>query len=1446
MPIVAGTFTPVLSPVGPVAGGGGTAVTPTPAASVLPVAIIKQLQSELAAVGLSVTGSEVGATPVFSAATSAQLRTFQTRYSLPVTGNLDSATGGILTLAALVASEGDRSKVQAGLQSSLNKVADSPEYNYWLARYAVVTHDYATAYTAAQAAADFPLVKSVIGPIISPPSPRPPDAPYPENFYSYKYNPFSQDMLDQLKAQLEAMTPAVPAGVAWVEAIRQWQLGNQAFEVQEYAAAAAAYDSCQQSALDYFAAAYGIAPVGGTVNEKLTSLLIIISNPSTTSPANWSSVWNAFQWRRNLLSLTELQQNDWNRMANFPTQGGVFYDQFLNGMVSGSAKRRNDVLDVSVLTIACVLVPLARSEANRMRRFFDGALSDLTWVMNPYASRILLQNIVTTSAVATLDPAVRPNTPPVQPSQTIVVDPPVWPLPAQLTCEFIELPFGKLQFAETLLDKADAEYKAQTAADPASFPQAAQYQNLQAAQTYLAVPQVFANDGQYTARAQQAGDAIAPAIQAALAQGISSQAFRTVGMNITVPTITAATAALPGLDRRVGPHAPILKFQVPSGQQVLRETNPHVYSILLTAQAKLKQIAAKLNYLGYSDDYVPPWRFSFLLDQARYFTDHAKNAQRDYLNFLNNAQNEEYKEMSASQNVELENSNVQIETARVEQAALQVQAAQQSAALAQLTAQDAVRRALAYASFDKQADDLAGTGLITAGPGALPGLVGGTAGTLISNVLGIAADVGDFFSGGAVSKELDRRIASLQRQYELYSLKLSAQEAQQAATVAQAQLAVAQAGLEVESLTRQAALLRHEYALQNLDYLRNQTLNTEQWYRLANAIRGVSDTYLHYAIQLAFLAQRAYEFESDRRMNVIRFDYDLSTVGSMLAADFLARDLDRIEQDLLVSQQTRQQQVRYVVSLARDYPDALQALARTGQVTFSVRLEQFERHFPGLFNLRISSVDLLPVALMDPTRVTMQLTQTGTGMVRLKAQPDTGPGILSTSPLNTNDISAPGDDWLSNLRTDWPVKVHVSGSETDVYSGLTQQNAATLSMINANERGAFEDLPGASSWRIDMSGSENRIVPGTLADVVITFTLSGFFDSSLRDAIAQAPPRMLASTRFISARRTLPDALYSLVQQGSLGWDVSEDMLVLNGTPGALRNVAVVLPLVQDGLELGRCYCRYPIQIQVAAAAVSIQTILPQFTVSQTGLTINCSFTGPAAVQAAWDFGDNSTVAQGATVIHAYGRPGRYTLLARFSQNGSLVEYRTAIVVSANNAVTPPLIAAPTMSAGALSTTDGTVPVTISLPAGMTDVSLDCSAAATRGYADNGQVVLNLKPGTYLLDFLAMRKFSARFYSKQRYFPAAAVSLYRGRVSTNRTFDPVTNANTTTSPNVLTTQIFGDGTVSISPVDRWTLELPLAENLWFTTVSASDIASFDGSELDDAVISLEYPVLQEG
>ena len=1436
---------------------------------------IKSLHSELAALGLPVSGPEAGTR--FGPDTQTRVRAFQRQYHLPETGDLDPTSGGIMSLAALVATERDLKRLKTALRAAQASVPNSPQYNSWLGRSALIAGDYDLAARFTTGLKDLSgtgvNLSDITGNNTGDTStgsgpPRQPEVPFPENFYTYRYAVMAQDDIDSLTKSASALPagialrpangpndppydpvindppPTPPAGAprpqrladsarAWLDAIEAWQFGNAEFARQRYASAIDAYNRCQQAALSYFSIYpdYGFRIGATTLAARIDELVADLAS----DPVAWADVWMQINWRRQLLSLAELSQFDWTPVR----QGDIVY-QLLQANLAGSdqpptnpvgPEHRKRLMDSRLLILAAVIVPLARGEANRLRRQYAAAKSDFTRV---------LMNVV----------AVPDSNPP----QAVA---------ALLKCDFIEAPFARLLLAETLLDQAEAQYKARLSVDDETDHAtqtrelavlammvedfnarhitgdgnaARPFQHLVAALTYAGVLDAIKDDGEYVARAKEAVDSLHKAVDNSLAAGdVSSMAFRSIGQTITIKTVSPLGNALPGLFNSTHPHESYLKFDVPAGQQAMRERNPRVYALLLQAQARLVQIWKGFNYLGYRDDYVPPWRFQFLVDRARYFSEHAKNAQRDYLNFLGNAESEELKEMSAAQNVEMEKANVQIEAARVHQARTEVTSSEKSLELAELNATDAQQRVDKYSKFAEYADELFDT---YAGAETIVN----EAPEFVSNFLkytgAVSADqqltgFGDMFGGGAVSNRKNALVAHAQRNVELLNLQLAVDEAKQSRKVANAQLQVARAGFVVAGLQRQAALLRHEFAVQNLQFMRNRTLNTEQWYRLAGAIRSVGDTYLRYAIEMAFLAQQAYDFETDSRLNVIRFDYDASEVGAMLAADFLLRDLDGLEHDLVSNQQTRQQQVRYVVSMAREFPESLRALADTGEVTISLRLEQLERHFPGLANLRISSVELQPVALMDPTRVSIELTHLGTGMVRLKAQP-------GTSPLNDTDLAANGD-WLPNAAANWPIKIHVSGPDTAVFSGLSRQDIAGLSMISANQRAAFEGLPAASSWRIDLSQGENQIVPDTLADVVIAFTLSGYYDAELNDVVTNtaSSARTLATTAVISARRVLPDAYYSLVHYGKVEWPLSERMLSLTGTPNELHNIAVLLPLTQNAIELGRCYCRYPIRVDIAAGAVTVLTALPQFTLASTGLKLDCAFTGIAGSAVTWDFGDNTPLAQGPTAQHLYARPGLYQVVIRLAKDQKLVEYRAAVAVSASRSVVSPLIVSPTFSTTAVAP-DGSVTLTVAPPANMPDVSIDCAVAKVRAGADTGPVTLKLKPGRYELTFVAMRKIAARFYSKQRYLPAVPVTVYRQRVATNRTFDSSTGANTTTAPNQFTTQLFGSGNVTISPADRWTLELPLAENPCFATVSSSDVVEFDGSELNDALLSLEF------
>src|SRR5207244_12919573 len=111
-------------------------------------------------------------------------------------------------LAALVATEPDRTKLRTQLANMVDNVPDSPDYNYWLARYAIMAGDYTTAKNAADALADRIDLLTKLEGILDPwrKLPLHPEIPHPENFYSYREDLVDQDQLAQLTAELDAFT----------------------------------------------------------------------------------------------------------------------------------------------------------------------------------------------------------------------------------------------------------------------------------------------------------------------------------------------------------------------------------------------------------------------------------------------------------------------------------------------------------------------------------------------------------------------------------------------------------------------------------------------------------------------------------------------------------------------------------------------------------------------------------------------------------------------------------------------------------------------------------------------------------------------------------------------------------------------------------------------------------------------------------------------------------------------------------------------------------------------------------------------------------------------------------------------------------------------------------------------------------------------------------------
>ena len=147
-----------------------------------------------------------------------------------------------------------------------------------------------------------------------------------------------------------------------------------------------------------------------------------------------------------------------------------------------------------------------------------------------------------------------------------------------------------------------------------------------------------------------------------------------------------------------------------------------------------------------------------------------------------------------------------------------------------------------------------------------------------------------------------------------------------------------------------------------------------------------------------------------------------------------------------------------------------------------------------------------------------------------------------------------------------------------------------------------------------------------------------------------------------------------------MDFTVSPETLALQGSSGALENLALVFVPSLRNIELGRIVCAYPVEFELDAAGnVTLLRELPLFSFSTTGLTLGATLNTPAGSTVSFDFGDGTGLLASTALPHTYSRPGRYVVLVRIADNGRLTEYRAAVLVSHQHAVSPPCIAAPVL-----------------------------------------------------------------------------------------------------------------------------------------------------------------------
>lgn len=541
-------------------------------------------------------------------------------------------------------------------------------------------------------------------------------------------------------------------------------------------------------------------------------------------------------------------------------------------------------------------------------------------------------------------------------------------------------------------------------------------------------------------------------------------------------------------------------------------------AIILEALNNLTQILQHINYLGFPDDFIPIYSWQYLQNVARYLANQAIQAERNYINFKNSAEQEEANRLLLEQSVDAAAASTAVEQQRVQATIDQQQVAQLSADAASRRRDDAVDRKNDYAATSQQLAVLEEITAWATGPMDTAEVDQGWA-----DALGITPGDYDTYQ---VTRYASKQRSKISRGYELRNMDRQIAETQDSVAIANAQVTAAQSMVAVAQAQEKLAELRQQQAQAQLDNFNAQEFTPELWSNLAEAQRQISQRYLDWAISAAFLMERAFEFEFDIEVNRIRFDYSRSDLHGLLAGDFLLADVEAFTYDRLLDTQ-KKGQMKVVIPLADRYPfQFFQQFQKTGRMEFDTLLEDFDRMHPGAHIQKLRRVEVVVEGLI----------------VREGAQ-----GFLRNSGFSFFR----GRDGLRRTRVQKAEVMPLSlfDLRRDGLVFTTQEGVLQL----------FENSGVATGWTIEFPPESNNIDYRTISNLNLVLYFDAYYAGSVASmAIAELEAGAIYQQALgLALRFQFPDEFFLLQDTGAVIFQVSNNYLPFNQTLPTVASVQI-------------------------------------------------------------------------------------------------------------------------------------------------------------------------------------------------------------------------------------------------------------------------------------------------
>ena len=548
--------------------------------------------------------------------------------------------------------------------------------------------------------------------------------------------------------------------------------------------------------------------------------------------------------------------------------------------------------------------------------------------------------------------------------------------------------------------------------------------------------------------------------------------------------------------------------------------NPVLAATVLEIRARLIQLAGSLDFLGVPTAIVPIWTFDYLQNVARYFAQQAAQAEREFINWWDRAENEELtrdqlQQAATQAAAEKELAKQQREAAQAEEVAYA-----EGVQLSDLRANNAQQNRNDYdaMSWERIWLQRSMSWYSSQNPwernNPIPGS-GPDAGKEIHEVMA----------------EKTQELQTITREYELGSMDRQIEELKAAKDAAVAQQAAAHARVEAAQQMEVVAQLRASAAADNVAAFDSQFFTPEVWYEMGQFMRSISGHYLAMAIKVARLMQRAYNFENDFSRNFVKVDYSTNTSKGLLGADALMLDIDTFNFDMITSVTRKRMPVKHSISLASRYPYLFETeLRRTGVMEFETKIEDFDIAFPGTFARRLERVEVEVDGVLPASGIRGVLTNGGISR-------DRTPDIT----VNT---------------------VRIQPKESLVLSEYTVREDAYVFPADPSRLGTFEGAGVAGTWKLEIPRGSNDLDYRAISDIRLVFYYQASYDAALAAAV-QAQLAAFAGVnlhaRNIPLRWSYPDSFFHFQDTGRLEFSVSPIDFPYNEENPQLKHLSVLV-----------------------------------------------------------------------------------------------------------------------------------------------------------------------------------------------------------------------------------------------------------------------------------------------